>query len=213
MNRYLPWPLRPLAFFTVIYLILSGIQAGMTGNSEFIFYLILMVIMGVLTLLIHRRVQFPLILLWALSLWGLLHMMGGMYVLQRTDDVLYNFWVIPRFLRYDQLTHAYGFGIATWACWICLRAIRPGLKPTAGPLSLVLFAGLGLGAFNETVEFFATLLLPKTNVGDYTNVGWDLVFNLIGGLIALTLIRTRSGIEVHHEESAVQADSCRSKRL
>jgi uncharacterized membrane protein YjdF len=202
-----PRPLQPLTVFTVIYMIISGIHAGMTENSEFIFYLIVMIIMGVLTLLIHRRVQFPLILLWALSLWGLLHMMGGMYVLQRTDDVLYNYWIIPGFLRYDQLTHAYGFGIATWACWICLKAIHPDLKPTTGPLSLVLFAGLGLGAFNEIVEFFATLLFPKTNVGDYTNVGWDLVSNLIGGLIALALIRSCAGIVVPCGQSAVQAET------
>ena len=149
--------------------------------------------MGTITLIIHRRVQFPLILLWALSVWGLLHMMGGLYVLRKTDDVLYNFWLISGILRYDQLIHAYGFGIATWACWLCLKAIQPALKPTIGPLSLALFAGLGLGAMNETVEFFATLLISETNVGDYANVGWDLVFNLFGGLIAVAIISIRSG--------------------
>lgn len=191
MNNLLPRPLWPLATFTVIYLIVSGLNAWLTSNWEFIFYLLLMLIMGSLTLIIHRRVQLPLILLWTLSLWGLLHMMGGMWVLRKTDDVLYNFWIISDILRYDQLIHAYGFGLATWACWICLQAIQPALKPTTGPLSLALFAGLGLGAMNETVEFFATLLISDTNVGDYANVGWDLVFNLFGGLIAIAIISNR----------------------
>jgi uncharacterized membrane protein YjdF len=193
MNTLLPGALRPLAAFTAIYMTVSGLNAWLTGNSEFIFYLLLLLVMGTITLIIHRRVQFPLILLWALSVWGLLHMMGGLYVLRKTDDVLYNFWLISGILRYDQLIHAYGFGIATWACWLCLKAIQPALKPTIGPLSLALFAGLGLGAMNETVEFFATLLISETNVGDYANVGWDLVFNLFGGLIAVAIISIRSG--------------------
>ena len=173
-------------------MVVSGINAWMTGNTEFIFYFLVMVIIRTLTMLIHSRVRFPIVILWALSIWGLLHMMGGMYVLRKTNDVLYNFWIVPDILRYDQLIHAYGFGVATWACWICLKAMQPELAPTTGSLALTLLAGLGLGAVNETVEFFVTLVLPSTNVGDYTNTGWDLVFNLIGGVIALTFIRWQS---------------------
>jgi hypothetical protein len=49
-------------------------------------------------------------------------------------------------------------------------------------------AGMGLGALNELVEFAATLLIPETNVGGYMNTGWDLVANLVGAMIAATLI-------------------------
>ncbi|MGC6565880.1 MAG: DUF2238 domain-containing protein [Akkermansiaceae bacterium] len=193
MDQFFPKQLRRLAIFTAAYMVISGIYAQMTGNKEFVFYLVVLVIMAGLILLVHRRVQFPLVLLTCLSIWGLLHMMGGMIVVPGKSEVLYNFWIVPDLVRYDQLIHAYGFGIATWACWVCLINIQSDVRPTAGSLSLVLLAGLGLGAVNETVEFFAVLILPETNVGDYTNPGWNLVFNLIGALIAIFAIRLRSG--------------------
>jgi hypothetical protein len=49
-------------------------------------------------------------------------------------------------------------------------------------------AGQGFGALNEVIEFAATLLVPETNVGGYLNTGWDLVANLVGCVVAATLI-------------------------
>jgi len=170
-------------------MIISGIVAWGSRNSEFIVYLSLLILLGWVILKIHQRVKFPQLLLWLLSIWGLVHMMGGMFVMPSTQDVLYNYWLLPGLLRYDQLVHAFGFGISTYACWLCLKAIQPKATPTGGPLSLILFAGLGLGALNETIEFSLTLILPKTNVGSFNNLGWDLIFNLVGGLIALAFIR------------------------
>ena len=43
-------------------------------------------------------------------------------------------------------------------------------------------------ALNEVIEFFATLSMPKTNVGGYINTGWDLVANLVGSSAAALLI-------------------------
>ena len=43
------------------------------------------------------------------------------------------------------------------------------------------------------IEFAATLLLPKTNVGGYVNTGWDLVCNLIGAVLAAGWIRWSAG--------------------
>ena len=64
------------------------------------------------------------------------------------------------------------------------------LKPTPGMLCLCAAAGMGFGALNEIVEFFAVLMLPETNVGGYTNTGWDLVSNLVGATLAVIVIRT-----------------------
>lgn len=183
--------LYPLAAFTIIYMVISGVVAWFSGNSEFMIYLFLLIFLSGVILKIHRRVGFPQLLLWAFSLWGLAHMMGGTFIVASTRDILYNYWLLPDFVRYDQLVHAGGFGVTAWACWLCLKAIQPETLPTAGPLSLALFASLGLGALNETIEFLLTLILPETNVGSFSNLGWDLVFNLLGGLAAITIIRLR----------------------
>lgn len=63
------------------------------------------------------------------------------------------------------------------------------VRPTPGIMVLCVAAGMGFGAFNEVVEFTATRLLPDTNVGDYENTGWDLVSNLVGSIIAMTIVR------------------------
>ncbi len=109
-----------------------------------------------------------------------------------TTHVLYNWWLVPDYLKYDQVVHAYGFGLVTWICWQGLQRSFAGegveKKPTIGLLTICVAAGMGFGAANEIVEFIATLLLPGTNVGGYENTGWDLVANFVGCLIAATMI-------------------------
>ena len=47
-------------------------------------------------------------------------MMGGLLTVPESwprlgeSNVLYNLWVIPDWLKFDQLVHAYGFGLVTW---------------------------------------------------------------------------------------------------
>ena len=40
------------------------------------------------------------------------------------------------------------------------------------------------GLFNETIEFLITLLPGDSNVGGFTNTGWDLVANTLGAAVA-----------------------------
>jgi hypothetical protein len=53
---------------------------------------------------------------------------------------------------------------------------------------LAVMAACGFGAINEIIEFIATVISPQTNVGGYINTSLDLCFNLIGAVIAITLI-------------------------
>jgi len=154
---------------------------------------------------VHRRVGLSAGLLWLLSLWGGLHMAGGLVPLPASwphdppNAVLYSWWLIPERLKYDQLIHVYGFGVTTWLCWQALRAsVRSWdggrLRPTLGLLTLCGAGGMGFGALNEVIEFMATLMLPRTNVGGYVNTGWDLVSNLIGCVVAAVWIWWRDRV-------------------
>jgi len=178
---------RAIAGFTALYLLAALAGAVMTGNAEFIYYLAVMAVLVVAVLAVHARVVFRPAVLAALSAWGAAHMAGGL--LPVGDSVLYNLWLIPDRLKYDQLIHAYGFGLTTWVCW---EAVRPQLadpQPRVGVLVLCAAAGSGFGALNEVIEFIAVLVLPETNVGGYMNTGWDLVANLVGATVAALLIR------------------------
>jgi uncharacterized membrane protein YjdF len=191
--------LWPLIAFTLAYMSAAVYGVIATGNREFVFYLIIMLVLIGLVWSIHRRIQLTMGMLWALSIWGLLHMAGGLvkvplsWPYEPPNAVLYSLWLIPHYLKYDQLVHAFGFGVTTWICWHGWRAIAGStLRPTFGVLTLCVAAGMGFGAANEIIEFIAVLSIPNTNVGGYVNTGWDLISNATGAIIAAILIRLRS---------------------
>ncbi len=187
--------LLPLTIFTASYLLVAACFALLHQNWEFIVYIIVVLALGTIVLSIHRRIHFSLGLLWLLSIWGLLHMIGGLvsiplsWPIDGDKHVFYSWWIIPDYLKFDQVVHAYGFSLATWASWQGLKAGANVTQPTFGLLTLCVFAGMGFGALNEVIEFMAVLAIPDTNVGGYINTGWDLVSNLVGTVIAAFIIR------------------------
>lgn len=197
--------LWPVASFTAVYLAAATVGAFATGNLEFAFYIAVMLVLIGVVWLVHRSVDLTPAALWALSIWGLVHMAGGLVAVPESwpvagdINVLYSLWLIPERFKYDQLVHAYGFGVATWVCWQGIRATirrRGGgdAAPTLGLMVLAATSSMGLGALNELVEFAATLLVPETNVGGYMNTGWDLVANFVGAAAAATIIRMRGSV-------------------
>lgn len=193
--------LLPVAAFTAAYMVASILLALSLGNLEFLYYIAVMLVLIYVVYLVHRSVVLPSAVLWGLSLWGLAHMAGGLVTVPESwpidagSRVLYSLWLIPDYLKYDQVVHAYGFGVATWVCWHGLRAAidkRGGqVSVSAGLMVICATAGMGLGALNELIEFLATLLIPETNVGGYFNTGWDLVANFVGSVSAAVIIYLR----------------------
>lgn len=198
---------RNVTLFTAAYLAVSALTTLAERNFEFILYLVTMLVIIAVIFAVHRRIGLSISVLWGLSLWGLLHMIGGLVPIpvewpQNTDPgmsgVVYNLWLIPEHLKYDQIIHAFGFAITTWVCWQALSSRTrsedgSALHPTLGLMTLCAAAGMGFGALNEIIEFIATLNLPNTNVGGYENTGWDLVYNMIGSIIAALIIYLTQG--------------------
>jgi len=185
---------RLVAGFTAAYVLAALVGALTTGNREFLFYVVTLIVIGAVVILVHRRVSLTTGTLWCLSIWGLLHMAGGLvpvpesWPIHGEHRVLYSLFLIPGGLKFDQLVHMYGFGVCTWVCWQGLRASTGVTRPTFGLVALCVIASVGLGALNEVIEFTATRLFEDTNVGGYVNTGWDLVANLIGATVAGVLI-------------------------
>jgi len=204
-----------VCIFTGAYLAAAAVTAWVKQSAEFAFYLAVMLVLVWALTSIHRRAHFTLGLLWCLSLWGAMHMAGGLvpvpeaWPINGDSRVLYSWWMLPFTfghdgtvdygIKYDNVTHAYGFGITAWACWqgLCTtlrgeRAAGPELtqpiRPTFGRLTLCFTGAMGFGALNEVVEFVATTLGP-TNVGGYINTSYDLISNAVGSLIAVAVIR------------------------
>jgi len=183
-----------VALFTAGYILAFTAWFLFSQNYEFVVYVITMLIMITLVGRSLRSAEYPIAMLWALSAWGLLHMAGG--GLPVGGSVLYSHQIVQftpatgeiRLLKYDQVVHAYGFGVTAWVLWHLMHRHFPMLRGTKTILIYPALAAMGLGAANEIIEFIAVLSVPETNVGGYLNTALDLVFNALGAVIAMAIV-------------------------
>ena len=162
-------------------------------------YFVQMVALSWLVIRLDQRRPFTTVVLAGLSLWGFLHMIGGL--LPIGGATLYETWLLP-VLRWDHVVHAVGFGFGGVAVF---EAFLPwmSLPVTARAAAWVAFMGsAAVGAINETVEFVASRILDFANIGDEVNTGLDLVANMVGGLVAAWFVHRR----VSHPRRVRSAD-------
>lgn len=186
----MPRRTRWLIGLSLAVLLPFGVGLAMNPDPEFIFYAAAMVLEIAAVIWMDARVRFSWWVLGGLALWAALHMAGGIVPIPLSvtepgrPSNLYNMRIHPDLPKYDQVVHAFGFGVATLTAWEALRAMARGvgaeLPRGLGLFALLVCVGCGLGALNEVLEFIATRLMPHTNVGGYDNTGWDLVSNLLG---------------------------------
>lgn len=192
-------PLLGLIVFNCLYIVGAVVLALFNGDTEFVYYVSILCVLIIGAFAAHKNLNYSAMLLWALSLWGLFHLAGGLVKIPAswpTDGgkhVLYSLWILPGKFKYDQLVHCYGFAVTTWLSWQSLssmihRRYNRKLSPSFGIMLLCATSSMGYGAMNEVVEFFATLMIKDTNVGGYMNTGWDLVANFAGATFAAIVI-------------------------
>lgn len=188
---------RYLIGFTIAYLLGAAYFYVSKGNWEFIAYLGVTLGVGLLILGTVERSNLDRVALWGLSIWGFLHMLGG--ILPVGDGVLYGWKIVEilnrggdfYILKMDQVIHFYGFGVAAL---VIHQLIGSRVVANTHPGMLIFFAwigGMGLGAVNEVIEFLAFVSLEQTGVGDVYNTGLDLNFNLAGALTGALLENAR----------------------
>ncbi len=183
----------------LIYLVFFGILFLSRKNYEFIGYVGVIIFFLVLILLTNKKVDYPNFVLWGLTIWGIMHMLGGGLLLKNGTMKLYAIILVPiskayNIFRYDQLVHIIGFGVATLLMYILIKPLlKPNLKKWTAISIVVVMAGLGVGAVNEIVEFTTTVFVAKTGVGGYVNNSLDLVADLIGAILAMIFINIKKG--------------------
>ena len=181
---------RLVATFVAYYLGLLALGA-FSGQSQTIFYALFIGLAAAAVARLYERARFSRMALWGLAAWGFGHMLGGL--LQVHGDALYELSLGAGELRFDKLVHFVGFGFATLAAFEMLRA---RLAPSADAAAVAIaawFVGVGLGGLNETIEFLITRLPLDSNVGGFSNTGWDLVANALGAAAAAAGATYREG--------------------
>ena len=184
---------RCLLFFNLAYIFGFTLYYISIKNFEFMIYIAIMLFFFVLIATTLQKTRFNHWILWGLSLWGLLHMMGG--GVRVGGNVLYAFelfplWVTENFyvLKYDQFVHAYLYFVVVFVIWSLLQSYLKKEIPSWAIYLVLILMSVGVGALNEIAEFIAVLSFEETGVGGYYNTAWDIVFNTFGALIGVIVL-------------------------
>ncbi len=176
--------------FNLLYLVPFTLYYLNLKNYEFLIYISVIVLLGAIIGLNLNRSKLDNLVLWLLSIWGLVHLVGGgvringntVYSLRLIDiiDKGGQFYI----LKMDQLIHFYGFLVSAILVYQLLKST--GSIASKSPKLMIFLSwigSMGLGAMNEVVEFIAFVVLSNTGVGDLYNTGLDLIFNMLGALL------------------------------
>lgn len=181
-----------LIVFNLAYIVGFAIYYISKKNYEFMLYIAVLVILLVLVCAIQRRVKFSYLLLGMLSVWGLLHMMGGGVHLS-DGTVLYRWVPIEVYnahdvngefviLKFDQILHFYIYFVVSFVIAHLLRRYVVKTMKTSHLAFFVILASMGASVINELIEFGAVVFMGKTGVGGYFNTALDLLFNTLGAI-------------------------------
>jgi hypothetical protein len=146
------------------------------GDRRILAYLAVTGIGALAVAVAHRRKPIRPVDAWALTLCGVLHLVGG---LLPGRPVFYETWVVEHVVKYDQFVH---FTITATVTAVLAR--RPG-----GTEAKAVALALGAGLANEVFEALSSLRFADAYVGGFTNASWDLVFNAFGAVTAATVLR------------------------
>jgi len=113
----------PVLIVNILYiLVFGGMALSPPADREFVIYGLVIIVLFAVLIAAQRRVGFPPIILWGLTLWGFLHMAGG--EVRIGQGRLYDISLVSIFtvgdvtvFRYDHLTHMVGFGVSTLVCF------------------------------------------------------------------------------------------------
>ncbi len=183
--------------FSALYLLGGGLFFLTQGNLEFVIYVGVIVAVFVLLFGTLKTTQFPVSILWLVSVWGLLHILGGS--VQTVDGVLFAYKIYPfldlggefYILKYDQLVHAFLYGVVALVFWHVLTHTLKVTQPVWILVIIALMASMGVSAMNEIMEFLIAVTVEQNGVGGYENAMLDLLFNFSGAVIAMVALWTR----------------------
>ena len=176
-----------LVLVNLLYMVPSVYLFMQRSNMEFIAYLGIVILIGMILVFTYEKIGLSILDMWALSFFGFAHMMGGLVIFpdglnlykQILIDIVDNGggYVI---LKMDQVIHCLGYGTVAFVIY---SVLNKKLQTSKGMLLfLSILVATGLGALNEVIEFIVVLSTEFNGVGDLYNMGFDLIFNFAGAI-------------------------------
>lgn len=181
-----------LWIFNATYLFWGGAFFLQDLNLEFVIYVAVIIVIIGGVLLTASYTKFPPWQLWLLSVWGLLHVLGGAVMVD--GGVLFGYRIYPFLdhggdfyvLKYDQVVHAYLYGVVAIMAYYLLRSSFAIVVHSRLAAVFAVMSAVGVSVLNEIMEFLIAVSIERNGVGGYENAMLDLMFNLSGAVIAVT---------------------------
>ena len=184
------YKIKIVSIFTAVYLVLFTIITLIYKNYEFLYYMFVLSILIGAIIYKYKNIHLTPHIIISLSILGFMHFAGGLFHIFGTR--LYDIYLIKNILKYDNIVHSFGTFIATFIGYNLLKPhLSTKVKNNKFLFSLILiFIAMGTGAFVEIIELGVVAFLGSAGagVGDYFNNALDLVFNLVGSIIASIVI-------------------------
>jgi hypothetical protein len=175
-----------LGIFTLVFILKK--------NYEFLFYTLTLSIAIYILAKSDKIFKYSTLAKYGFTLWLFGHLAGGSFKIAGTR--LYDTVLLPligepyNILRYDQVLHFY--------CYVVIGAlvysiISYYLKETnkKALATITIISAMGIGGINEIIEFATVSFFGATGVGNYINNALDLVFNSLGAILAVFLMRKK----------------------
>jgi uncharacterized membrane protein YjdF len=174
-----------LAFIFTIILLVSTWVFFRKENTEFVYYNILFFFLIMFVLIAERRLKFKFSVIIGLGVVLVMHLLGGL--VQIGDMRLYDIPLGP--FAYDNLLHfAIGFVFAVLSLNLFHKVHEWKKTHKAAFFFFIVLCTLGLGALVEIAEYIGVEFLKAPGVGDYVNNARDLVFDVLGAIVAAIMM-------------------------
>lgn len=178
-------------YLNVLILTLFTLFFILKKNYEFISYTIVLGILIYVLAKSDKIFNYPKIAKFGFTIWIFLHLSGGSFYIRGIK--LYDLILIPiigepfNLFKYDQFVHFFCYVVLTLFIYTIVKKMsdKNTSKKLIGFISIL--SGVGLGAFNEIIEFSTVVFFQATGVGGYFNNALDLVFNFLGSLVAVLI--------------------------
>ncbi|MEY2398848.1 MAG: hypothetical protein QOJ00_2022, partial [Actinomycetota bacterium] len=129
-------------------------------------YMEVTAVLVVLTALADRAAHFSRPMVAALSSVMIIHLVGGLMTPVGDAPTFYETWLINGVLKFDQLAHAYGSAVLTFACaHLVIGLLGPPKQHRWGLAFVAALMACGLGGLNELVEFLFGLSNATLHAG------------------------------------------------
>lgn len=176
--------MKVMLWFTILYMFFFTVVALLNNNYEFLYYTLVMSIIILILIIYREKIALSAGIAFGLTVVAALHIFGGNVHIFGVR--LYDVWLFNGF-RFDNFVHIIGSFVAALLSYTFVyQHLNDKARDNKLLLAIIIISmASGIGALNEILELGAVIWFNASlQVGNYFNNALDLLYNLIGAILA-----------------------------